>query len=414
MTRSARRYAFALAGALTSCVLGQAPALPLAKPADAAIQQQLATIAQEERVPGLGGAIVTRDGLEGCWVTGVRAMGQDAAITTADQWHLGSCTKAMTATLIALLVERGQLSWERTLGELLPDLGAPIDAGYRDLTLVDVLAHRAGLPTMTSPDDDLAASSAFAGSWTAQRHELCRRMLARKPATPPRKDYAYSNAGFVVAGHIAEVAAKQPYETLLRELLFTPLGMSSAGFGAPGTAADLDQPRGHVSGKPVPPGPGADNPPLLGPAGTVHASLGDWAKFVQVHLRATEGDVPIGELTLHRATMARLHTAYAGSGERYGYGWLLPKRPWASGDHTVLTHSGSNTMWYCVVWCDPAAGFGVLSVTNTAQSSAAKACDRVSALLLQDHLARRKAAMGTANGRSPADGTAEAAGKQGK
>jgi CubicO group peptidase (beta-lactamase class C family) len=394
-----------LASALSSALLAQTTESSLAKPDATAIERQLAAIARDERVPALGGAIVTRDGCEGVFVTGVRALGQEAAVTVDDAWHLGSCTKAMTATLIALLVERGDLAWERTLGELLPDLGAPMDAGYRDLTLVDLLAHRAGLPTMTGPDEDLAASSAFAGTLVQQRHELCRRVLVRKPLTPPRKDYAYSNLGYVMAGHIAEVATKQPFETLLRELLFAPLGMRSAGFGAPGTAAALDQPRGHQQGKPVSLGPDADNPLLIGPAGTVHASLADWAKFVQVHLRGADGDVAIGALTLHRATMARLHTAYDGTGERYGYGWLLPKRPWASGDHTVLTHSGSNTMWYCVVWCDPAAGFGVLAVTNTAQPSAAKACDRVAALLLQDHLARRKAA-----GASQVD----AAGKQGK
>jgi CubicO group peptidase (beta-lactamase class C family) len=225
-----------------------------------------------------------------------------------------------------------------------------------------------------------------------QRHALCRRVLTRAPATPPRKDYAYSNLGFVVAGHIAEVATKQPFETLLRDLLFAPLGMASAGFGPPGKEDTFEQPRGHLGGKPVAVGPAGDNPPLLGPAGTVHASLADWAKFVQLHLRGASADVQVGNLTLHQATMQRLHSAVAGPGEPYGYGWLLPKRPWAGGDHTVLTHSGSNTMWYCVVWADPSTGFGVLAVTNTGQPTAARACDRVSALLLQDHLARRKPA----------------------
>ncbi|MEI6129513.1 MAG: serine hydrolase domain-containing protein, partial [Planctomycetota bacterium] len=222
---------------------------------------------------------------------------------------------------------------------------------------------------------------------------LCRRILSQKPPTPPRQAFVYSNAGFIVAGHIAEVATGKSFETLLRELLFVPLDMQSAGFGAPGTNNNLDQPRGHdAAGKPVQPRPNGDNVPLLGPAGTVHASLADWGKFLRLHLLGDAADVQVGAITLHRETIARLHTAWDDAKNPYAYGFSMPHRDWARGLHTVLTHSGSNTMWFCVCWLDPSSGFGVLAVANSAGHDAIEACDRVSGLLLNNWLARRKLA----------------------
>jgi CubicO group peptidase (beta-lactamase class C family) len=371
-------------------------------PDGAAITRELAAIAAATKVPALGGAIVTRDGLEGAWVTGVRANGSDAAVEVGDRWHLGSCTKAMTATLIALLVERGDLTWERPAAKLLPD-DAAIDAGYAEITLTDLLAHRAGVLGNSGPDPVLQRCRNLAGSVVEQRAEFTRLVFGAAPATKPRTGFAYSNGGYIVAGNLAERATGKSWEDLMRELLFAPLEMTSAGFGAPGTQgadAAIDQPRAHLAdGTAVPPGPGADNPPLLGPAGTVHASLADWAKFVQLHLRGAAGDVKVGEITLPRAAFARLHTPWTPPGDAkpnesqakepsYAAGWGVARRDWAAGDHTVITHNGSNTMWFCVCWLDPAGGFAVLATTNIAHDQAGAATDRVAALLIRDWIAR--------------------------
>jgi CubicO group peptidase (beta-lactamase class C family) len=201
----------------------------------------------------------------------------------------------------------------------------------------------------------------------------------------------YSNAGVGVAGHVAERATGKSWEALMHELLFEPLGMTSAGFGAPGAADELDQPRGHgADGEAIEPGPEADNPPLLGPAGTCHMSLNDWARFLALHLRGAKGDVKVGEITLRRATMERLRTAYPGGDTPYGYGWLLPKRDWAGGDKSVLTHSGSNTMWYCTCWLDPASGLAYLAATNCATPKAPGAVDAAVQLMQREQQRRAR------------------------
>jgi CubicO group peptidase (beta-lactamase class C family) len=125
---------------------------------------------------------------------------------------------------------------------------------------------------------------------------------------------------------------------------------------------------------------------VIGPAGSVHASLADWAKIVRLHLQGARGDVKVGELTLTRDTFTRLHTPYAGSDDQhYGYGWGFEKRDWAGGDGTALWHNGSNTMWYCTTWLGPANGVAVVVTCNQANVKAKGAVDQVAKLLLEEY-----------------------------
>ena len=372
--------------ALVPFTLGVA-ALLAQEPAGKDLAAELEGIRAKHDVPALGAALVTIDGLQGVWTSGTRTMEGEERVTDDDLWHLGSCTKAMTATLIALLVARGDLAWETPLDKLLPSIATEMHADFRALTLVELLGHRAGLPA--NPAQQIFAEVAEL-ALVEQRAALALEVLAAGPVHPPRGAFLYSNTGFILAGHVAEVATKKSWEELMQELLFGPLGMTSAGFGAPGSAGRCDQPRGHTGdGEPVEPGPEADNPPALGPAGTVHASLADWAKFLQLHLRGMRGDVQVGELTLTRATFTRLHTPLAGPGAKYGYGWVVDTRPWAGGDGTTWWHNGSNTMWYCVTWIGPGHGLAALATTNMFTPESQIAADEAVQLMLREAEARR-------------------------
>jgi CubicO group peptidase (beta-lactamase class C family) len=160
--------------------------------------------------------------------------------------------------------------------------------------------------------------------------------------------------------------------------------MSSAGFGAPGTPGKLDEPLGHnEDGSPRELGPGDDNPPAIGPGGTVHATLADWAKFVAAHLKR---DTKL----LKPETYAKLHEPAEGDGKEYAMGWGVAERDWGGG--RVLTHSGSNTMWYCVVWMAPKKDFAVLVAANQGKDKAAKACDEAASAMIRALLAPAKPA----------------------
>jgi CubicO group peptidase (beta-lactamase class C family) len=354
---------------------GSRPAAAASRPADCSAL--LAPLVAEHGVPGMVAALLEGPRVAALGAAGVRRRGDPTPTTVDDRYHLGSCTKAMTATLCALLVEDGALRFDATLGDLCaPELAAPSAAPWRAVTLEQLLTNAGGVPTDLSPNDLWRRLWEYRGSPVGAREELLRGVAATAPLSTPGTTYLYSNAGFALAGLMAERAAKKPYETLLRERLFEPLGMASAGFGAPGSAGVGPAPLGHRDdGSPVASGPGDDNPEAITPAGRVHAAIGDWAKFVALHLRGASG-----RLRLKTETLARLHAPGPGRGADYAMGFRRAERPWADGP--VLTHAGSNTMWYCVVWVAPRKDFAVLAACNRGGKAGERATDAAVAALI--------------------------------
>src|SRR5690606_3654788 len=102
--------------------------------------------------PALAGAIVDLEGNTTLGATGTRRAGHEEPVTTGDLWHLGSCTKAMTATLIARLVERGDLEWTTTLADAFPDFALSMHPDWREVTIEQLLANRGGAPANLDAD----------------------------------------------------------------------------------------------------------------------------------------------------------------------------------------------------------------------------------------------------------------------
>jgi len=310
----------------------------------------------------LGAAIFDANGVIEMAVVGERAAGSGVPVTTEDLWHIGSDTKAMTATLLARLGAQGVVNLDASLAELLPDLADDIHEGYADVSVAQILSHGAGLV----PNPGLLRMFQLRASTAPrpeQRLEIARRALSNAPAFEPGTGYQYSNIGYIIAGAILETQTGRAWEDLIQQELFAPLGMSSAGFGGPGTAGEMDQPRGHrggIFGKAVA-GVGAagDNPLAFGPAGTVHLSLEDWAQFGAEHLRGARGESEY----LNQETYAQLHTPLSPDGD-YAMGWGVAEVETATGVQVSLRHAGSNTMWFALIDLRPEQGLGILVVTN--------------------------------------------------
>src|SRR5579883_1817399 len=84
---------------------------------DAVLQKILEPIREKQALPALASAVVTSDGLQAIAAVGVRKVGTHIAVTPDDQWHLGSDTKIMTATMLAQLVLAGKLKWTSSIEE---------------------------------------------------------------------------------------------------------------------------------------------------------------------------------------------------------------------------------------------------------------------------------------------------------
>jgi CubicO group peptidase (beta-lactamase class C family) len=350
-------------------VLAQAPE-PKAG-GDARIQDLLETIRQKHALPAVAGAIVTSKELVAIGAVGVRKSGTEVPVTLDDTWHLGSDTKAMTAVVIASLVEHGKLRWDSSIGEVFPDLASDMQPEMRKVTLLHLLSHRSGLPA-----NIMWGLISTQVPVQQQRLNVVKSLSSLKLKSEPGTAYEYSNLGYVIAGAMAEKVTNFPWEKSISETVFEPLKMKSGGFGGTGTPGKIDQPWPHgVDGKPTPGnGPAVDNPRVLGPAGTVHCSLADWASFIADQLRGEQGN---GAL-LRPETYKMLHKPPFGGD--YALGWLVVERPWGGGQ--VWTHAGSNTMNYAVVWIAPLRDFAVLVCTNQGGPTAAKACDEAASALI--------------------------------
>jgi CubicO group peptidase (beta-lactamase class C family) len=314
-------------------------------------------------------------------VDGVRKRGGTELITIDDRFHLGSCTKSMTATLCALLVLENKLAWNSKVCDAFPELAEATDAGWRDARLDQLLTHHGGAPA------ELTAGGLWTKLWShrgtprEQRLALVTGVLSRPPEAAPGTKFIYSNAGFSIAGAMAERALDTPYEELMRKYIFGPLDMKSAGFGAPGTMGKIDQPRGHhADGKPVEVGPGSDNPIAITPAGRVHCSLPDWAKYVTAHTLGEKDADDGGKHLLPAASFVKLHKPFSDDGSNYAMGWVASGK---SGERR-LWHNGSNTMWYAEATIALDEGWAVLVGVNEGPEPGQKASTKATAALIAE------------------------------
>ena len=342
------------------------------------LSEALAEILEQHDVPSLAAAVVFGDEIHAAGAVGVRKRGDDTPVTISDKYHIGSCTKAMTATLVGIFVERGLLSWETQLKDVFSELD--IHPGYQPVTLKQLLSHTAGLPAFTDPDaeDPELVDTVFGvdGVPTDDRLEvIVPALLCREPRTTPGSTFEYSNMGYVTAGAILEKLTQTSFETLLSDEVFTPLDLTSAGFGAAGTPGKIDEPYGHGP-EPVGPGPDADNLPFFAPSGTVHMSVTDFARHAAFHLTGTPKLVT-------QETLELLHTPVL---DDYAFGWKIVERSWAKGK--ALTHQGSNTLNFASVWIAPALDFAAVGVCNLGTEEGFIAADAAIGVSLDYYFAK--------------------------
>jgi CubicO group peptidase (beta-lactamase class C family) len=342
---------------------------------------ELEAIRKKHDVPAVAAAAMIKTDLRGLGAVGVRKFGSPTKVTADDQWHIGSCTKSMTASLAAMLVERGQIQWGTTVGEVFKEQREAMDEAWPAVTLEQLLTHRAGAPA--EPPENLWRNAwAQHGTPTEQRAEFVKGLLLRKPEAPPGTAFIYSNQGYSIAGAMLERVTGEPWEKLMEQMVFPANLMSGAGFGAPGSASRIDQPWGHGRDgeklKPVPPGPKADNPPAIGPGGTVHCSIKALARYAAWHARGEA----LGSATLKKESFVKLHTPPAGGD--YAFGWAVAPRPWAGGN--ALTHAGTNTVNYAVMWIAPGREAAFVAATNCGGAAAEKACDEAVAAMIERYL----------------------------
>jgi|JI10StandDraft_1071094.scaffolds.fasta_scaffold03715_7 CubicO group peptidase (beta-lactamase class C family) len=345
---------------------------------DPSLKEKLEEIRAKYQLPAMWCGVFHVDGRSTMAVTGIRRWKDEALATLTDPIHLGSCTKAMTGALIGQLCSEGKLRLDMTLGEIFPT-EIPQDSAWSSVTVQNLLQHESGLPAnldwwrlMKDRNDVVEA-----------REAMLQAIL--KLRRPQKTKFLYSNTGYALLGHIIEKVESKSWEEAMRERIAKPLGMESLDFGPivslPGESKGA-VPNGHTlipsAGRiftQLMGGKGQmdwqshqiDNAPVMGPAGSAHARLYDWAKFTLAFADHNGNErLKISDDVWKKLLESKTKDGYAG-------GWIVSERSWAGG--RIYTHNGSNTTWYCVVFTAPEKNLCYLAATNVFYDNAPKACD---------------------------------------
>ncbi len=290
-------------------------------------------------------------------VAGPIQRGSKTQVRPDARWHIGSITKTFTATLIMQLVDQGKLRLDAPIERYLARYSDQMHPQWRALTLRQILSHSAGI--RANPSLAVLIASKSYDPYDGRRRVLSQ--MWSQPLSRPKGRYHYSNIGFVLAGIIVEEVANAPWETLVQREIATPLSLTSLGFGPPKGATD---PRGHMDGvvTSIPMDPNSnlsDNPAWMGPAGTIHMTLGDLAKWGQAHVKACRGEFAS---FLSQSSCKQMQTPQSGV---YGLGWMID----TSHGQKQIWHDGSNTLWYAKISIDVANNTVIAAATNSANNT---------------------------------------------
>ncbi len=250
------------------------PALAKEKPRPlAGLVGHVARAMKEFAVPGLSVAVVKDGRVAHAKGYGVRRVGEAAAVDADTLFGIASNTKAMTCAAISMLADEGRLDWDDPVTKHLPDFQMYDPWVTREVTLRDLVTHRAGLglgqgDLMWWPATDFT------------RREIVRGIRHLKPATSFRSRYAYSNVMYVAAGEVVAEVAGRSWDEFLRERLFAPLGMTRSNTSVSANRDNAAAPHLVVKGSLTAVAPmQADN---CGAAGAVNSSANDMARWVRM------------------------------------------------------------------------------------------------------------------------------------
>lgn len=340
---------------LVAASLAPAVAEPTLAERLARLEARLEEARQEHHVPGMALAVVRNDEVILSRGFGVANVETSTPATAETIFAIGSSTKAFTATLIGILADEGRMSFDDPVSTWLPVFTPTLDlpdgeAG--ELLIRDALSHRSGF----SRSDLLWASNRLS------RDEVLVYAGRAQAADRFRAKFNYNNVMFLAAGMAAGNAAHSDWETLIRERILTPLGMTSTTLSIQEAQADPRLALGYTwddatqSFKHLP----MRDLHAIAPAGSINSNVIDMAQWVRLQLAHGElGGVRI----VSDAAIDETRTPHVDitPGMHYGLGWFL--REWEG--RTVVEHGGNIDGFAAQVALLPDEHLGFVLLTNT-------------------------------------------------
>ncbi len=348
----------ALSAAVQAAPVDDAPAARF----DALLDQAT----QRYHLPGIAMGVIEDGKVIYRGTRGELAAGEGAAVNDDSLFKIASNTKAMTAAVLARLVQAGKLRWEDPVTKHLPQFRMQDPWVTRNMQVRDLLIHNSGLglgagDLMLWPEPN-----------KFDRNDIIAGLAHLKPVGSFRSDYAYDNLLYVVAGEVAAAAAGKPYAQLVREEIFQPLGMQRCQVGAWSTATvgNIAQPHQRDGDRNIAaerdPAQVTDFPSMA--AGGVRCSLNDMLRWMQVLLDPAQAPG-----WLDAAQRQALWTAHMPMPinqrlrdwdnthfHAYGYGWRLSDMD----GQWKVAHTGTLSGMYSSLALLPDMKTGVVMLIN--------------------------------------------------
>ncbi|AML50470.1 serine hydrolase domain-containing protein [Falsihalocynthiibacter arcticus] len=349
------------------------------------ISDYLETVRTEYNLPALAAAVVQNGNVTAAAAVGTRIYNAQIPVTIDDRFHLGSNVKSMTAVLAGMLVDDGSLTWDSSVGEVLGGDIPEMNTSLAAVTLGEILSHSSGIPSDNDEMLDLYFNENIFDYNSADLRLVALEAWKQNDVVlPDGSPFQYSNFGYMIAGSMIEKVTGRPWEQLLIERIFIPMGMETARIGPQATYGLIDAPVGHrikADGSVMPMlwGPAADVPPVLFPAGSASMSVRDFAKWAAWNAgQSTRGPSLVTPETLADIHATRVQTPVRDNPPSgtpvtggYGYGWSVVAFDWAG--KPLLTHNGSNSMNFAQIVIDPELDLGVVVLTNFSGPAASAA-----------------------------------------
>jgi len=238
---------------------------------DSVIEKELKTF----QVPGVSVAVVVGDEVVLSKGYGLRDVEKKLPMAAETQMPIASVTKQFTVAALATLVRQGKLDWDKPVREYLPDFRMNNEYATSHLTPRDLVTHRSGLPR----------HDAIWYGTDLSREQIYHRLPFFEFSRDLRVRFQYNNLMFMTAGYLGGQIAKSSWEDLVKNALFTPLGMKRSNFTIAAMHADSNYSQAYeLNTKREVVRIEHSGLDAAGPAGAINSSVDEMARYARMML----------------------------------------------------------------------------------------------------------------------------------
>ena len=347
---------------------------------DTIVARQIDSIRIAYKIPSIAYGVIRNDSIIVINTVGYRDIITKEASQPGDYYNIGSNTKAFTGFLAAKMVEDNLIKWDTKFFDLYPELKNESNTAYYNITLKELLSHRARLINFDGSSEAIRSQSIMiltqykknindSLSWPKKRYFLIKEILKSEPLLPYGEcKNSYSNAGFIAAALMLEKITGQTWESLIMKLSKDlKLGIH---IGSP-IEFSVHQPKGHLAPMYIGLANKKDLIPvqlpvqddlrqldgffeffqLCTPAGNISIKVDDFLKFLQLNIRGINGESNY----LKAETYKQIFSTYP----IYSMGWWIEPN-----EILKYSHRGSNMMFNSFAGISPEEKLGVVIMIN--------------------------------------------------